>query len=123
MARARPGGLDIMRCSGLNGSWWSAQTARGVDLSPELTRGIFGRLPPGTFGDSSHMIGCIVRRQPALFGWGVVMLVLAIAGPLAGQEVADDSSATAFPPPTTEFSVPGEAIDQLPLDRPEEALL
>jgi TonB-dependent receptor-like protein len=71
------------------------------------------------------MICCFVRRLPAVFGCGVTILVLAVAGPLAAQDInsAADSSEISTQPLTTEFSIAGEVIDALPLDRPAEALL
>jgi hypothetical protein len=64
-----------------------------------------------------------MRRRPAVFGWGVAMLVLTVAGPLAAQDMAASGSSDSVPPLTTEFSMPGEVLDALPLDRPTEALL
>jgi TonB-dependent receptor-like protein len=64
-----------------------------------------------------------MRCRPAVFGWGAAMLVLTIAGPLAAQDMAASDSSDSVPPLTTEFSMPGEVIDALPLDRPTEALL
>src|SRR4051812_43512189 len=68
------------------------------------------------------MIGCLISRQPALFGWGAALLVFLVR-PLAGQNTIPSDSSSLSSQTTTQFSVPGEVIDALPLDRPSEALL
>jgi hypothetical protein len=72
------------------------------------------------------MTGCFVCRLPAASGWGVVILVLAIAVPLQAQDVtwiSDDSSGSSVQPLSTRFSIQGALVDELPVDRPAEVLL